>query len=503
MKRLRRDSSAEETNTSDDVIRGDIQLLRDFYANREGKIVDSLPVSGNTVQRENVLDVIIVGAGWSGISAAMTLQSKGITNFRILEARDYVGGRSRTIYETFDGEDIPIDIGSTWIHGGKDNPIYEIATIVGGIPTAESKFTELVYLENNGGPLLPENQTKPYLDKLFVNGFMSYQEKIQESKNKDESLQCTVDRYIDTLSNNLEKEVAINCIKNDVELEYSAPLDQLSLKWWDDDSNVGGDPDLFLPEGYSPLIEAYAAPILDKIVTEAIVTKIDYRQSIIKCMYSKLGCDSEFALKSKKIIVTVPLGVLKAESIKFVPQLPRRTRRSIQGLGMGRMNKIFMFWNEVFWPPDIELFSDVVQRDFNFQFFNPILRGGKPMLFAFFTGSEVEDIIENRAYFEQKVTATAMVSLRNMFGSDIKDPEKVIVTNWNNDEFSFGTYSFNKVRSSGKKAREQLAVPIRRKGLFLAGEACSSKYFQTTHGAYLSGISSAEKVVKSLSKDTN
>ena len=100
------------------------------------------------------------------------------------------------------------------------------------------------------------------------------------------------------------------------------------------------------------------------------------------------------------------------------------------------------------------------------------------MLFAFFAGSVMEGI-ENKSNYEQEMTDKVMVSLRNMFGNDIKDPEKVIVTNWNNDEFSHGTYSFNKLKA-GRKSREQLAAPIWRKGLYITGEATSSKYFQTT-----------------------
>ena len=42
-------------------------------------------------------DVIIMGAGISGISAAQQLLNKGITNILIIEAQDYVGGRIKTI----------------------------------------------------------------------------------------------------------------------------------------------------------------------------------------------------------------------------------------------------------------------------------------------------------------------------------------------------------------------------------------------------------------------
>ena len=158
-----------------------------------------------------------------------------------------------------------------------------------------------------------------------------------------------------------------------------------------------------------------------------------------------------------------------------------------------------MFWNpnDTFWPSDTELFSDIVQSGTDFQFFNAgVYNGGKPMLFAFYSGSEIETM-EDQPDYKEKVTARAMIVLRNMFGNDIKDPEKVIVTDWNQDEFSYGTYSFNKL-GAGRNFRQTLGRPIRNKRLYIAGEATHFRYFQTTHGAYLSGINTANKVANSL-----
>ena len=41
--------------------------------------------------------MLILGGGVSGIIAARTLNENGITNFRIIEARDELGGRLRSI----------------------------------------------------------------------------------------------------------------------------------------------------------------------------------------------------------------------------------------------------------------------------------------------------------------------------------------------------------------------------------------------------------------------
>ena len=42
-------------------------------------------------------DVIIIGSGISGLSAASELVDNGVSNILILEAQDYVGGRTHTV----------------------------------------------------------------------------------------------------------------------------------------------------------------------------------------------------------------------------------------------------------------------------------------------------------------------------------------------------------------------------------------------------------------------
>ena len=66
-------------------------------------------------------DVIILGGGMAGVSAAQTLVKKGITNFIIIEGKDVIGGRMRA--QQFGG--ITINTGAVWVQGtgnGK-NPV--------------------------------------------------------------------------------------------------------------------------------------------------------------------------------------------------------------------------------------------------------------------------------------------------------------------------------------------------------------------------------------------
>lgn len=68
--------------------------------------------------------VLILGAGVAGLVAAKTLQEKGINDFLILEAQDYIGGRFKQ--RSFAG--VKLEEGANWIHyaDDKQNPLWEL-----------------------------------------------------------------------------------------------------------------------------------------------------------------------------------------------------------------------------------------------------------------------------------------------------------------------------------------------------------------------------------------
>ncbi len=76
-----------------------------------------------------VYDVVIVGAGWAGIAAALKLQMEGIKNIIVLEARDYIGGRSFSEEKVYKGHNA--NMGSMWLLYGKNNPLWSVAKEVG------------------------------------------------------------------------------------------------------------------------------------------------------------------------------------------------------------------------------------------------------------------------------------------------------------------------------------------------------------------------------------
>ncbi|KAL0269502.1 UNVERIFIED_CONTAM: hypothetical protein PYX00_007210 [Menopon gallinae] len=72
---------------------------------------------------KNFSEIIIIGGGIAGLSAAYHLVKNGVTDFKILEARQKLGGR----IDAAETGAHSVDLGASWIHGVLGNPIYEIA----------------------------------------------------------------------------------------------------------------------------------------------------------------------------------------------------------------------------------------------------------------------------------------------------------------------------------------------------------------------------------------
>ena len=66
------------------------------------------------------------------------------------------------------------------------------------------------------------------------------------------------------------------------------------------------------------------------------------RQITIKCADGAI-------YKCSKLIASFPLGVLKANMVKFIPPLPQSHQNAINRLGFGNMEKIVISFEDHFW----------------------------------------------------------------------------------------------------------------------------------------------------------
>jgi monoamine oxidase len=95
---------------------------------------------------------------------------------------------------------------------------------------------------------------------------------------------------------------------------------------------------------------------------------------------------------------------------------------------------------------------------------------------------------------DEQIVASAMRTLRTLFGRNVPAPLDYQITRWASDPFARGAYSFNALGST-PRMRDHLAQHLNGK-VFFAGEATERKHYGTVHGPYQSGLRAAQEIIK-------
>jgi monoamine oxidase len=321
----------------------------------------------------------------------------------------------------------------------------------------------------------------------------------------DVSLQSTLDEYIlkKNIPDGVEGKLGLDmALESDIELEHAAPLSAMSLWWWDNAQwYAGGDAFLGVPGGgFTRIVEGYAEPLMPFIELRSKVTQINTTGEITQVTYTDERTNETNVILAKKVLVTVPIGVLQSGAIQFSPPLPTEKLNSIGNLGNGVMEKCFLHWEEdidIFWPKRREWLMKVAKTEAeqgNWTMFHNAyeVNGGKAILAGYVVGDAAKRV---GTMTDDQVVKEALESLREMFGADkVPVPNNTLVTRWGTDEFSLGAYSFQKVGSDFYDDRNNIMKQVDDK-VWFAGEATSVKYPSTTHGALLSGIEAAQNIL--------
>ncbi len=414
---------------------------------------------------KKIYDIIIIGAGISGLSAADYLIKNG-KDVLVLEARDRIGGR----IWSYSWNGVTIEEGANWIHTSTGNPITEFAE-KHGFTTYETPLNSMVaYL--NGKKI--ENDIYDNLVKEFWSYIIT-----QKYKGNDESLARTVSGFKETRSFTVNEKKILHFLANsEISNEYGTDLYNLSRDYFDigEDYGVG---ELVLLNGLEQITDALKVDVDIKL--SHVVTKIDYHDYSNVIVHAK---NQRFY--SKKVLVTVPLGVLKSGDIEFSPALPKRKKNAISQLGMGLLQKHWLLFDEIFWDQDVIWILSVNEQ--NWECMNYTFTG-KPILLCFTMG-EYAKIQEGVP--DSIITLDIMNILRDTYGQSISDPLDVHHTKWASDKFSYGAYSYTAVGNTPETYRA-ISTPIKNL-IYFAGEHTNEKYPATIHGAYLSGLRAAKSM---------
>ncbi|MFI4956536.1 MAG: FAD-dependent oxidoreductase [Gammaproteobacteria bacterium] len=416
--------------------------------------------------------IIIIGAGIAGLAAADYLTKRGVSVL-VLEARNRVGGR---IWPD-DSLGVPIGKGAAWIHGIEGNPIYQLAE-----SQRTSCFTfdqNLFYHYDKQGKRIP-GEIVNQLNERFES-ILERSKNNVFSSGQDISLSLSLSKIFDFDKWPASEKELLAGKLNFFENYIGASYDVLSARYWDAEEVIAGA-NVVLKDGYKGILAALSENYSIKFDTVV--------QSIDRDAKGVLLNTNKGIYFASKVIVTVPLGVLKQSSIVFNPQLPPEKINSIEKLGMGLFNIIAMRFNSAFWDNDCHAFT--LPETFS-TFFNIGKFFDEPILLCY-VGGETGRRFEKHS--DQDIINKIVNIFKQYFGDSVSDPESFFITRWLADPYSQGSYSYYAVGSSIDD-RDSLAQPIDNK-IYFAGEATHRQFPATTHGAYLSGIREAERILNEV-----
>ena len=402
------------------------------------------------------LEVIVIGAGAAGLSAAKRLAGEGIS-VGVLEARDRVGGRAHTgMFGAF-----PLDLGCGWLHSADQNPWSKIAaangfTIDKKAPAWVKQSLDLGFSrEDQAAFAAASHQFHARLrsaDATRENDFAAA--KLLEPGGRWNPLLDAESSYM-----------------NGVELDCVSVRDFSRYA----DSGVNWR----IVEGYGAAIKTYAAGL--PIRLDCPVTLIDHRGLRIKVE------TTQGTFTADAVILTVPSSLIAAQTVRFRPELPDKIADATQ-LPLGLADKLIIAIDAAdLLPMDGHLFGNPDQTATGSYHLRPF---GRPLIEGFFGGRLAHELeaAGPGAFFD-----FASNELVRLFGGAIAARLRPLSeTRWGRDPHARGSYSY--ALPGHADARAKLATPVDGR-LFFAGEACSQHSFSTAHGAYATGIQAAEQVI--------
>lgn len=394
------------------------------------------------MQADQLYDIIIIGAGAAGLMAAWELALTG-KSVLILEARQRCGGRIHTVHDP--NFPIPIELGAEFVHGRL--PITEMLVKKAGLHWHQVKGS---YWHHHQGKLSQSKEEIPG------------EEKVRNAlKNISEDMPI-----VQFLNEHLTEEQEIKeGLKNYVEGYYAGDIERVSTLALKEELEDSDDVEYRIEGGYILLIDFLVKAIKDLGSTIQLNTPVSAIEWQSNRVIVKATNNSYQACKA---IITVPLGVLKAQSINFSPSLPQ-LQDTLNELGYGTAIKILLSFETAFWQdrPEFKdlgmLFSSEIIPTWWTQYPKEV-----PMLVGWVAGGQAKKLV---GLTKEVILEKALQSLATIFSFPINTLKQQLkgwyVNNWNKGPYALGAYSYDTIK--GGEVKEAMKAGIGNT-LFFAGE---------------------------------
>ncbi|HWS32899.1 MAG TPA: FAD-dependent oxidoreductase [Actinoplanes sp.] len=255
--------------------------------------------------------IAVVGAGMAGLAAARTLIDRG-REVVVLEARDRTGGR--TTGTELDGTGF--DLGANWLQQFDGSVLARLAERL-GLRLVPTDF---------GDPLIHDGREVPAGLEAELRARLA-------AAPVETAIADVVEAWA-AAPGSWSPEDVRRYVAAEIVMDSGAPLSWLSARHGFEPGV--GEGDRWIVGGYRLLVDHLAAGV--EIRLGHPVHRIEVDDDGVTVGGERFGA----------VIVTVPLGAL--DDITFVPELPAAHRTARSRLGMGRVEKIILRFEERFWP---------------------------------------------------------------------------------------------------------------------------------------------------------
>lgn len=433
-------------------------------------------------------DVVVIGAGAAGMYAADILRAKGI-KVTVLEAGNQIGGRIRSLRNQKDlvnlsVADFPVELGAEIIYGsdsiwGTSLKNFAVNTVdVGEISSDKYVMDNIAKLADDWN-----------VDGDFVN-----------AQNFVESLQnyfgpsVTVKQAAASLSSRVEM-----LVNSQIGNLYGSSNETVGMAGVSESLQARTHDDMHLVLKTNPMQDFLIFrfdQVRDLVQLNTQVTSVDATGA--KVLITDANGNQ---IETNKVIVTVPLSILKQNVISFSPGLPGAMTSAMGKIGMDHSIRVVIDFKKNFWGETTgfvwggtsfpNCFNAGVGRSELNQTLSITINGPKAVELSAQGPNMINTILTelDTIYGGQ---ATAFVR-RDFDTNEVLS----IIQDWGKDEFIQGGYSYP-MASATLEDRKDLGLPIGSK-VFFAGEATDiSGDAGTINGALASAERVAQEVIKSI-----
>jgi monoamine oxidase len=442
-----------------------------------------LPLASSSVEPSTDHDVVIVGAGASGLYAARQLDALGY-DVLILEATARHGGR---VFSDTLG-DVGIEHGAEELYGSKNNFVFnDVKNLYGKAAQVEifqENSTQDTLISMDGGSTCWVATGNCDQDADIYDYWDFYYDTGNHSNDPTDEL----------VSDHMDQVLGVDSMHRAYHLyeagspggEFGTTVERLGLRSLSRQENLwplSGKIYGLDPTGYLDALNAlYFDAVTSKITYNSPVTTID--TSGVKPVAIDANGVYHYA---DAILVTVSVGVLQAEIIDFVPDLPASKVAAYTTIGMGRGLKISVRFSSQFW--DAKMFNVLTEGAAgNCWVPGKYQPAATDHVITCFSMGENAQILSDLASDAARVDQV-LADLDAIFGgAATTNFVEGVVQDWTNEPYVRGSYSYPAPGTypGGTSMREELAVPVGT-ALYFAGEATHNTAPSTVPGALQSG----------------